>query len=221
MGHWLYTLPTTPFTNGLFKWGLQRRFGLAAPGAGHLCGKSDTTSSETCYWNTPKPLEQLPHQNRPCHSPRTVSLQHGKPVLYTLLTDIHISEPNGMDIWTDVRIGMAKPECNVSKELARMEQEKRREYAWVWTVQPNTLFDGAVPVSFGHISCILLVTHYQMFQERCPIVQMVNNPRVCPETMGSKGDPGQTQGPWPDAVQGQGPESRLSLAFTQGVDESF
>ena len=33
MGHWLYTLPTAPFikvANGPFKWGLQRRFGLAA-----------------------------------------------------------------------------------------------------------------------------------------------------------------------------------------------
>ena len=41
--------------------------------------------------------------------------------------DIHISEPNGTDIWVDVRVGMAKPDCSVLKELARMEQEKRRE----------------------------------------------------------------------------------------------
>ena len=34
-GHWLYALPTAPFTkvaNGPFKWGLQHRLGLVAPG---------------------------------------------------------------------------------------------------------------------------------------------------------------------------------------------
>ena len=41
--------------------------------------------------------------------------------------DIHTSEPNGTDIWIDVRVGMAKPDCSVPKELVRMEQEKRRE----------------------------------------------------------------------------------------------
>ena len=44
------------------------------------------------------------------------------------IADRHISEPNGTDIWIAVRIGMAKPDCSVPKELARMEQEKRREY---------------------------------------------------------------------------------------------
>ena len=35
MGHWLYNLPTAPFTkvaNGPFKWGLQHRFGLVRQG---------------------------------------------------------------------------------------------------------------------------------------------------------------------------------------------
>ena len=40
------------------------------------------------------------------------------------IADIHISELNGTDIWVDVRIGMAKPDCSVPKELTRMEQEK-------------------------------------------------------------------------------------------------
>ena len=54
MGHWLYALPTAPFTkvaNGPFKWGLQHKLGLAAPGAGHLCGK------------------QLPGARQPCKAP--------------------------------------------------------------------------------------------------------------------------------------------------------
>ena len=43
--------------------------------------------------------------------------------------DLRILEPNGTDIWVDVRVGMAKPDCRLPKELARMgmEQEKRRE----------------------------------------------------------------------------------------------
>ena len=51
MGHWLYTLPTAPFTkvaNGPFKWGLQHRFGLASPGAGHLCGKELPGAKQPC-----------------------------------------------------------------------------------------------------------------------------------------------------------------------------
>ena len=50
MGHWLYTLPTGPFTNP-FKSGLQHRFGLAAPGARDLCAK------------------QLPGAKQPCKAP--------------------------------------------------------------------------------------------------------------------------------------------------------
>ena len=30
---------------------------------------------------------------------------------------------NGTDIWVDVRVGMAKPDCSVPKKLARMEQD--------------------------------------------------------------------------------------------------
>ena len=55
--------------------------------------------------------------------------------------DIHISEPNGMDIWVDVRVGMAKPDCSVPKELTQMEQEKRREYGQ-GPSNPSALFDG-------------------------------------------------------------------------------
>ena len=94
MGHWLYTLPTAPFTkvaNGPSKWGLQHRSGSAAPGAGHFWkgpnsharhrwtilavmspgaqgvpGKSDTKESGISLWNTLKPLVQLPHLNRQC-----------------------------------------------------------------------------------------------------------------------------------------------------------
>ena len=39
------------------------------------------------------------------------------------MADIHISEPNGTEIWLDVRVGMAKPDCNLSKEQARMGHE--------------------------------------------------------------------------------------------------
>ena len=55
MGHWLYALPIAPFTkvaNGPFKWGLQHRLGLAAPGTGRLCGK------------------QLPGAKQPCKAPQ-------------------------------------------------------------------------------------------------------------------------------------------------------
>ena len=66
--------------------------------------------------------------------------------------DTHISEPNGTDIWVDVRIGMAKPDCSVPKELARMEQEKCREYG-LGPSNPSTLFDGVVPLVFKQHGC--------------------------------------------------------------------
>ena len=66
--------------------------------------------------------------------------------------DIHISEPTGTDIWVDVRIGMAKPDCSIAKELARMEQEQRREYG-LGPSNPSTLFDGVVPVIFEQHGC--------------------------------------------------------------------
>ena len=65
---------------------------------------------------------------------------------------IHVSELNGTDIWVDVRIGMAKPDCSVPKELARMEQEKRREYG-LGPSNPGTLFDGVAPVIFEQHGC--------------------------------------------------------------------
>ena len=70
MGHWIYTLPSKA-ANGPFKRGLQHRFGLAL--------------------STPKQLEQLPHLNRPCRYPGTVSLQDGKPGLYILQTYTSLS----------------------------------------------------------------------------------------------------------------------------------
>ena len=61
--------------------------------------------------------------------------------------DIHMSATNGTDIWLDVRIGMAKPDCNIPKRLACMENEKKREYG-VEAPNPSTLFDGVVPIIF-------------------------------------------------------------------------
>ena len=66
--------------------------------------------------------------------------------------DIHISEPNGTDIWIDVRVGMAKPDCSVPKDLERIEQEKRKEYGQ-GPSNPNSLFDGVVPVIFEQHGC--------------------------------------------------------------------
>ena len=54
--HW-YTLPAAPFAkvaNGPFKWGLQHRVGLAAPGAGHLCGKQRPGARQP--WKAPLDL---------------------------------------------------------------------------------------------------------------------------------------------------------------------
>ena len=58
------------------------------------------------------------------------------------------SEPNGTDIWFDVRVGI---DCSLSKELARMEQEKHRDYG-LGASNPSTLFDGVVPF-FGRHGC--------------------------------------------------------------------
>ena len=66
--------------------------------------------------------------------------------------DVRISEPNDADIWVDIRIGMAEPDCSVPKELARMEQEKRREYG-LGPSNPSTLFDGVVPFIFEQHGC--------------------------------------------------------------------
>ena len=51
------------------------------------------------------------------------------------------------NIWLDVRIGMAKPDCNIPKKLARMENGKlEAPNAW-------TLFDGMVSVIFEEYCC--------------------------------------------------------------------
>ena len=63
-----------------------------------------------------------------------------------------MSEPNGTDIWVDVMIGMAKPECSMPKELARMKHEKRREYG-LGTPSPSTLFDWVTPVILEQHGC--------------------------------------------------------------------
>ena len=70
--------------------------------------------------------------------------------------DIHISEPNGTDIWVDVRIGMAKPDCSVPKELARIEQEKRREYG-LGTSNPNIFLMGSCLSSLSSMAAQVLV----------------------------------------------------------------
>ena len=64
--------------------------------------------------------------------------------------DIHISEPNGTEFWIDVRIGMAKPERSMPKQLARMD---RKNAEGMGPSNPNTLFDGVVPVIFEHHGC--------------------------------------------------------------------
>ena len=216
MGHWLYT-PTAPFTkvaNGPFKWGLQHYVASNSWEQNSRAGHRWTILGRHVAWCARRAKEirhnrlrdflleytkttgaiatseqamPLPRDNHPATwETRAVHT-----------VDIHISEPNG----TDVRIGMAKPDCNVPKELARMEQEKRREYG-LGQANPSTLFDGVVPVIFEQhgcpspcaitlgshlthgvswmiasrglyapISCTLLAMHYQMFQECCPIVK--------------------------------------------------
>ena len=47
---------------------------------------------------------------------------------------------------------MAKPDCSVPKELARMEQQGRRECGQ-GPSNPNSLFDGVVPVLFEQHGC--------------------------------------------------------------------
>ena len=47
---------------------------------------------------------------------------------------------------------MAKPDCSVPKELARMEHEKRRGYR-LGAPNASTLFDGVVPMIFEQHGC--------------------------------------------------------------------
>ena len=227
MGHWLYTLATTPFSkvaNGPFKRGLQHRFGFASPGAGHLCGKQLPGAKQPCKapldaigrhvaWCARRARESRRNRMRDflveyvkttgaiATSEQAMPLPRdsqpaARETRAVHTADIHISEPNGTDIWVDVRVGMAKPNCSVPKEITRMEQEKRREYGQ-GSSNPRTLFDGVVPVIFeqhgcpspcaitfpyhrlrrrvakleqcSHLPpCILLVMHHQMFQECSP-----------------------------------------------------
>ena len=133
MGHWLYALPTAPFTkmaNGPFKWGLQHRLGLAAPGAGHLCGKQLPGAKQPCK----APLDHLGRHVAWCARrareirnnrlrdflvectkttgaiaateqaiplPRD-SQPAARETRAVHTADIHILEPNGTDIWVDV-----------------------------------------------------------------------------------------------------------------------
>ena len=91
--------------------------------------KSATTGSATLLWNMSKVLVLLPPWSLGQAMPH---LRDSRPATRKAravhTADMHISEPNGTDIWLDVRIGMAKPDCSLPKELARMENEKRREY---------------------------------------------------------------------------------------------
>ena len=73
---------------------------------------------------------------------------------------------------------------------------------------------------FAPISCILLVMHYQMFQECCPIVQTSDNPKELtatgsPFAFSQHGPQGE---PWPDTEPWPGQDSQLSLVSSQGVD---
>ena len=100
----------TKVANGPFKWGLQHRLGLAAPGAGHFCGKQLPSAKQPCKapldhigrhvaWcarrakeidhNRLKPLSRL------CLYQGIVSLQLGKAELYTRRTYTFLSPMHG------------------------------------------------------------------------------------------------------------------------------
>ena len=135
VGRWLYALPTAPFTkvaNGPFKWGLQHRFGLAAPGAGHLCGKqlpapnggarhrliilavmlpgeqgvpgkSDTTESGIFLCNILKATGSTATSEQAMPLPRD-SQPAARETRAVHTADTHVSEPHGTDIWIDVKV---------------------------------------------------------------------------------------------------------------------
>ena len=153
---------------------------IGSPGAGHLCGKQLPGAKQPCRAPLDSLGRHVAWCARCAREIRHIRLRDFL-VEYTKSTgaiatseqamllprdsqpaaretqavytaDIHISEPNGTDIWIDVRIGMAKPDCSVPKELARMEQEKRREYGQ-GPSNPNSLFDGVVPVIFEQHGC--------------------------------------------------------------------
>ena len=199
---------------------LQHRFGLAAPEAGHLCGKQlpgeaavqgaagslrkarglvrkacqakfflvECTKS-TGAVATSEQAMPLPSDSQP--AAREARAVH--------TADIHISEPSGTDVWLDIRVGVAKPDCSLLKELGRTEQENRREYG-LGASNSSTLFDGVVPVIFAQHGCpgpcaIIFLNHIflrrrvligttfpsctwgRVFQECCPIIKFDDGPK--------------------------------------------
>ena len=219
--------------------------GLASPGAGHLCGKQLRGAKQPCkapldaigrhvaWWrkachgDTTQQIEGFP--GGACQNHRRNSYLRASDALVPLpwdsqpaardarvvhTTNIHISDPNGTDIWVDVRIGMAKPDCSVPKELTRMEQEKRREYGQ-GPSNPNTLFDGVVPVIFEHHGCpspCAITFLYYILRRR---VSKLDPPSTEEHSISQHGSQGES---WPHVVSRQGQESQLNLASTQRVD---
>ena len=154
--------------------------GLAAPGAGHSRGKQLPGAKQPCKapldqigrhvaWcarsareirhnrlrdflvKFTKTTSSIATSEQAMPLPRH-SMPAAREARAVHTADIHISEPNGTGIWVDVRLGMTKPDCSVPKELARMEQEKRRECG-LGLSNPSTLFDGVVPVTFEQHGC--------------------------------------------------------------------
>ena len=64
------------------------------------------------WFNTPKPQELLLPLSRLCHyQGASQPARRESRAVHT--ADMRISEPNGTDIWVDVRIGVAKPDCSI------------------------------------------------------------------------------------------------------------
>ena len=139
MRHWLYTLPTAPFTkvaNGPFMWYL---CGKQLPGAKQprkapldAIGRHVAWCAKRARENRHNRLRDFlveyvkttgaiatSEQAMPLPRDSQLAAREARAV-HT--ADIRISEPNGTDIW----VGMAKPDCSMPKELTRMEQEKCR-----------------------------------------------------------------------------------------------
>ena len=127
MGHWLYTLPTAPLNKSGNTWLGSLRQGRDTcrkqlPGAKQLCkaalnhlGRRVACreirhnrlkdflveyTKTTGVVATSKQAMPQPRDSQP-------AAREARPVN---TTNIHISEPNGTDIWIDVTIGMAKPD---------------------------------------------------------------------------------------------------------------
>ena len=194
LGRWLYTLPTAPFTkvaNGPFQWGLQ---------AGHLRGKQLPGARQPCKapldhlgrhvaWRSRRAMEIRHNRLRDFRVECTrstgavaaseqamplpiVSQQHVKHVLFIL----PVSEANGSDIW------LGSPAWNMKHFLSSMAAQdhvrsffnrilKRR----VQRLEGPHLSHGVAWMiaslePFAPIFCILLVMHFRMFQECCPLI---------------------------------------------------